>query len=90
MPDLPTPEDLAVEMTTAPPLEVVFKAMTLFEITALIQLALRHPGLSGRTRDLGTWFVAIAAAHFETADCPAIRQVILAGDNPAYDRGRQR
>lgn len=76
-------ERLAVELLQLPPMEIAYRPDTVFALVALIQLALRHPGVTGSPRDAGTRFLAAAREYF--ADAPAVLEAIRRGDDPAED-----
>jgi len=77
-------ERMADELRRAPIMEVGFLPATVFQLVALVQLALRHPDLSPTVREVGEKFVAAAWAHY--ADCPTVRTIIERGNDPRQDR----
>lgn len=79
-------ESMAVEMQTAPAMDLTIAPSSLFTLVALVQLALRHPGVPERLREVGDRFVTGAVQHF--GGHPAIQQAILRGNDPAEDRRR--
>lgn len=87
MSTLPTPDALAEELRTAPTMELGLHPVTLFQLVALVQLALRHPDVGVMARDAGERFLAAARSHF--VNQPAIVRVIDAGDDPAQDLARE-
>jgi hypothetical protein len=66
------------------PLEFVLRPQTAFQLCALLQLALRHPGTTGETRRTAVTFIEHVRAYF--ADAPAVLEMLRRGDDPAYDR----
>jgi hypothetical protein len=74
---------MAVEIASKPPLELVCHPMTVFQLTALVQLALRHPSVPPDIRTTAERFVVGAREYF--ADCPAVLAVVRRGDEPAED-----
>jgi hypothetical protein len=78
-------EAMAREITqkTNDPMEIVAQPMTVFQLTGLLQLALRHPGVSSELRETAARFLGAAREYF--ADCPTILDVIRRGDNPRED-----
>jgi hypothetical protein len=66
-------------------LELSLRALSVLQLTGLIQLALRHPGISARaaSRTTGERFLEGARAFF--AECPAVLEVIQRGDDPNQD-----
>lgn len=66
------------------PMELWLRPVTVFHLTGLIQLAMRHPTLSDENRAQGARFVATARAYF--AACPNVLDVIRRGDDPQEDR----
>jgi hypothetical protein len=47
------------------PMEITFRAETVFQLVAILQLALRHPDLPPSGRDVATRFINIARAYFK-------------------------
>jgi hypothetical protein len=86
-PDEGIAERMADELRRAPIMEVGFLPATVFQLVALVQLALRHPDLSPAVREVGEKFVAAAWVHY--ADCPTVREVITRGNDPSQDRPRR-
>ena len=66
------------------PLEFVLRPMTAFQLCALLQLALRHPGTTGESRRTALTFIEHVRAYF--ADAPAVLEMLRRGDDPAYNR----
>ena len=84
MADEVTVAELARELKKkAAELEIVLTPATVFQLTGLVQLALRHPGVSGNVRETAARFLAGVRAYF--ADCPAVLEVIRRGDDPDAD-----
>jgi hypothetical protein len=81
------PEDLALEVATKEPMQLTVQAVTVLQLTGLIQLALRHPHLASpdgsRLRQTAETFLAGVRAYF--ADCPATLDVVARGDDPGQD-----
>ena len=70
-------EAKAMEMGLAP--------ITAFQVCGLLQLALRHPGLSPELRLVGDRLVALFEQWFD-AGAPAAAIAIRRGADPAHDR----
>jgi len=66
------------------PALLALEPMTAVDIVGLLQLACRHPELSGRLRAQAGAFIDTIREHF--ADCPAILEVFRRGDDPHFDR----
>ncbi len=66
---------------------VEFRAQTVMEMVALLQLADRHPAIAPNLRATIRAFVDGARAYFE--DCPAVLELIRRGDEPAFDVHRE-
>jgi len=79
-----TVERMADELQRAPIMEVGFLPATVFQLVALVQLALRHPEVPAAAREVGQTFVQAAWVHY--ADCPTVRAVIQRGNDPSQDR----
>lgn len=62
---------------------IILRPGTVFQLTALVQLALRHPGVGADVRDTAELLLAGVRAYF--ADCPTVLEVIRRGDNPDAD-----
>jgi hypothetical protein len=65
------------------PMEIHFQPLSVFQVTGLLQLALRHPELTPELRETGVRFVAAVREYF--ADCPTVLDVVQKGDDPAFD-----
>lgn len=65
-------------------MEVLYAPLTVFQLTALIQLALRHPGVTPEVRAAADRFLSAAREYF--ADSPTVMDVIRRGDDPSEDR----
>lgn len=63
------------------PMEVMLQPSTAMGLVALVQLAMRHPDVPPKTRDMGLRFVAAASDYF--ADCPSTLEVIQRGADPS-------
>jgi hypothetical protein len=74
---------MATELAARHPMELVMHPLTVLQLVGLVQLALRHPGISPDLREAGTRFVS--AAHQYFADAPATLDVIRRGDDPRED-----
>jgi hypothetical protein len=74
---------LPADILAAAPLDITFRPETAFALAGLIQLALRHPGMTPAPRAAGETFLAVVAAHFAAA--PAVSEVLRRGNDPAYD-----
>jgi hypothetical protein len=66
------------------PMEIVCQPVSVFQLTGLLQLALRHPGVTPELRTTAERFLAGVREYF--ADCPAVLEVVRRGDDPAEDR----
>lgn len=66
------------------PMELVLRPASVFQLTALVQLARRHPGVTGPMRETSDRLLAGVRAYF--ADCPTVLAVVRRGDDPAEDR----
>jgi len=86
--DLLTTHQLAVEMLRAAPqpMELVLRPHTAFQLAGLVQLALRHPDISGDVRQAGVTFVAAVREYFTVVDAKACVAVLDKGSDPAQDR----
>jgi hypothetical protein len=67
-------------------MDVSFRPLTVFQLTAMIQLALRHPRLSPELRKTAEALLAAVREYF--ADCPTVLDVVRRGDDPAEDVSR--
>jgi|SRR5215831_18886509 len=88
-PDRPADDALLLEVASElaardQMMQLTLRPVSVFELAALIQLALRHPGVSDSVRKAGETFLIGARAYF--AACPAVLEVIRRGDDPAHDR----
>jgi hypothetical protein len=70
------------------PIELVLRPEAAFDLCALLQLALRHPGVNHRSGSAARLFIAHLREYF--ADTPAILEMIRRGDDPAYDKRPKR
>jgi hypothetical protein len=77
-------ELIADELRAHAPMTVTFEPNSVFMLTGLVQLALRHPNVTGVSRDCGERFVASVRRYF--ADCPFTLEVVRRADDPAEDR----
>jgi hypothetical protein len=75
---------MAEEIQAKGVIELHLTAPSAFQLAALLQLALRHPGPSADLRRTGEMFVGHVRAFF--ADCPATLEIIRRGDDPREDR----
>lgn len=66
------------------PMELTLRPISVFQLTALVQVAMRHPGVSDSLRETVEMFLAGARDYF--ADCPTVLDVVRRGDDPAEDR----
>jgi hypothetical protein len=84
-----TPEEAVAECAAemlameSDPMAVAFRPITAFQIAGMLQLALRHPDLSGELRDTAWGFLDAVREYF--ADCPAVLTILEAGDDPTQD-----
>jgi hypothetical protein len=80
-----SPQDLALELAAHAPLVASLEAFDAFQLASLVQLARRHPsvqeseGLSAAAER----FLVLVRAHF--ADAPVASQVLILGDDRAFD-----
>lgn len=65
-------------------MELVLRPESVFQLTALVQLACRHPGVTGPMRETSDRFLAGVREYF--ADCPTVLEVVRRGDDSAEDR----
>jgi len=74
-------QELAVELDKKTvPLELLLRPSSAFQLCALIQLSLRHPGTGESLRDVGTRFCAGVRTYFD--GCPTIQRAIDDGFRP--------
>lgn len=59
--------------------------MMAFSMVALLQLALRHPGVTGFTRSAGDEVVMVTRSWFEAIGAAGVVQAIDQGSDPAND-----
>jgi hypothetical protein len=87
----PSEETLIIAMTQEiarkEAMEITFQPFSVYQLTGLVQLALRHPDVPAHTRKVAAQFLAGVRAYF--ADCPTVLEVIRRGDDPAEDRPRE-
>jgi len=62
-------------------MELVLQPATVVQLTALVQLACRHPAVTGAARDTADRFLAGVRDYF--ADCPIVLDVLRRGDEGA-------
>jgi len=79
-------QQAATEIGTWPhgPLELVLRPQSAFSLAAVLQLALRHPGLTGEPHRIAVTALAHIRAFFEP--CPAVQEMLRRGDDPEHDR----
>jgi hypothetical protein len=77
-------QEIANELEQKRPLELTLRPSTAFQLCALIQLALRHPGPSESIRTVGTKFCVAVRTHFDGA--PTVQAVIDKGFQPEHDQ----
>jgi hypothetical protein len=65
------------------PMELVCHPVTVFQLTGLIQLALRHPGVTPDLRATAERFLVGVREYFH--DCPTVLDTVRRGDDPAED-----
>lgn len=68
------------------PIEVVLRPASAFQLAALLQLALRHPGADGSTALAGRTFIEHVRAYFAQHDASAVVEMLRRGDDPREDR----
>lgn len=86
MTDKEIAEQMAAELATHPPVEVLLTATGAVHLVGLLQLVLRHPAISGSSRDTAVAIVEQIRVYF--AGCPTTLAVMRRGDDPSQDRGR--
>lgn len=79
-------ERLAVELSQMGPMEMQMRPDTVLQLVGLLQLALRHPGMTTTAGSLGKAAAFITAAKAYFARCPATLEVIERGFDPTHDR----
>lgn len=67
------------------PMELILRPESVLRIAGLLQLASRHPQIDGSSLETIKTFLAGARAYFG-AECPAVLELLAAGDDPANDR----
>jgi len=67
-----------MERKALEPWDVTLRPVTALQLVGLVQLALRHPGVSAELHLIGTRFIDGARAYFD--GCPATLAVIERGD----------
>lgn len=75
---------VASELADKGPVSVTLRAQSAFKLVGLVQLALRHPGVSDDVRRTGVTFIEHIRGYF--SDCPAALDIIQRGDDPSQDR----
>lgn len=65
-------------------LQLMLTPSSALQLAAVVQLVLRHPGLSGTNRSAGERFLVGVREYF--ADCPTVLEILRRGDDPAEDR----
>jgi hypothetical protein len=65
------------------PMECVLTPFTVIQLAGIVQLALRHPGMSGPHRNTAERFLVAVREYF--AACPTTLDVLRRGDDPAED-----
>lgn len=68
------------------PLELVLRPSSAFQLVALLQLALRHPGADGAAGLTGRTFIEHVRGYFADHQAVAVLNVIQRGDDPHEDR----
>ena len=66
------------------PMTLVLRPQSVIQLVGLLQLALRHPGVSDDNRRMARMLIEHARGYF--TGCPAILDVIRRGDDPREDR----
>jgi hypothetical protein len=84
MTDREIAENMAAELATHPPVEVVLTATGAVHLVGLLQLVLRHPAIGGSSRDTAIAIIEQVRVYF--AGCPTTLAVIRRGDDPREDR----
>jgi hypothetical protein len=74
---------MADEMIDIGTMDISLAPITVFQLTGLIQLAMRDPFLPQPAQEAGNRFLAAVREYF--ADCPTVLDVVRRGDNPAED-----
>jgi hypothetical protein len=84
VPDEQITQQLVTELNAKQePMELVLQPGTVFQLTALVQLACRHPHVSGAMREIADRVLAAVREYF--ADCPTVLDVVRRGDDPRQD-----
>lgn len=73
------------EMRTAGSVEVVLRPSSALCLASLLQLALRHPGVTGEPRRVAQ--LALKHLRWSFAMAPAVLEMLRRGDDPSYDQG---
>ena len=68
------------------PMVIALQPLSAVQLAGLIQLALRHDGLTPVLREIATTFVDSVREYF--AESPATLEVLRRGDDPSQDLGR--
>lgn len=76
-------EEMRIKQAGAP-CTFQFEATTILQIVSLLQLSIRHPGITPNQRELVRQFIDGAKTYF--ADCPSVLAVIEMGFDPRHDR----
>lgn len=79
-----TTDLLVAELTgKQEPMELVLQPGTVFQVTALVQLACRHPEVTDAMRASAERLLVAVREYF--ADCPTVLDVVRRGDDPRED-----
>lgn len=70
-------------MEAEEPMVVALQPLSAVQLAGLVQLALRHAGVTEQLRGIATTFVDSVREYFE--DCPATLEVLARGDDPTQD-----
>jgi ribosomal protein L37E len=65
------------------PMQINLQPVTALQLISLIQLAMRHPGVTGSNRELADRLLQAARQYF--AACPAVLKTIAMGEDQAFD-----
>lgn len=76
---------MANEAMRIAPLELVLTPVSVLQLVALVQLALRHPAMPASSREGGQRFVDGAEEYFRKAEAPLLAGVVAQGNDPAFD-----
>lgn len=62
------------------PIDMVLRPSSALQLAALLQLALRHPDVDGRSAGTAVTFIEHVREYFRSQDAPAVVEVLRRGD----------